>query len=442
MDPAVPIRPRSADHASLRRILFLAAAVAFLIGSFFCPRSFRARVAGSSMEPTLAGPCVELSCPVCGRVTYLTAEGETLRHLEAYRYRGCRFCGYTLVPIQANTIPGNLLKITSKWRHFPKRWEVVLVTPPTGGDPPPAIKRVVGLPGERVEIVRGDILIDGQPVRDAPWDRRLTEVDSMTLRRAGRVLLFTHTAAVPFGGEQAGSPRPDPIPTPLTNEIPRLETAQPVALEYLRDFVLDVTLSPVEGGEPIRIAVDQGDLRWLVTFDRKKGELSVAKAPGKSEKTIDQWQVEDFSRSTAASVSLGDVPAGSGTGLLQIRFLHQNAEILLNGQSRLTVPAGVSQDDWKTGRNLPISTPAAVLLPENLPDDQGDPKALLASCGIGELTLRRGLCFSEPNPGRVYVVPRGCYFLLGDNSATSIDSRLWPAFVPRGAIRGAVTSCR
>ena len=441
MTPFVPIRPLGADRASLRRILFLGVVVALLVGSIFCPRCFRVRVVGSSMEPTLPGPRVELRCPVCGQVTSLTAEMETLRHLDDFRCCGCRCCGYTLVPIQPNTVPGSSLKITSKWRHFPKRGEVVLVTPPTDEDTPPAIKRVIGLPGERVEIVRGDILIDGQPVRDAPWDRELTALDSMTPHCQGRALLFTHTAAVPFGDDQADLPRPDPIPTPLTNEIPRLETAQPVAVEYLRDFVLDVTLSSAKGEEPIRIAVDQGDLRWLVTFDRKRGELSVAQAPGESDNTIDQWQAEDFSLSPAASVSLGNLFTGGGTSRLQIRFLHQNAEILLDGQSRLIVPAGVPLDDWKKGKNPPISTPAAVLLPEGLPIDQEDPEALLAACGIEELTLRRGGCFSEPNPGRVYEVPRGCYFLLGDNSATSIDGRLWPAFVPRGAIRGAVTSC-
>ncbi|MBQ1454228.1 MAG: hypothetical protein IIZ25_00075 [Thermoguttaceae bacterium] len=393
------------------------------------------------MEPTLPGPRVELRCPICGRTTCLTAEIQTLSHLEDFRYCGCRACGYTLVPVQPNTVPGSSLKITSKWRHFPKRWEVVLVTPPTEDDTPPAIKRVIGLPGERVEIVRGEILIDGQPVHDAPWDQKLTAVDSMTPRREGRALLFTHTAAVPFGPDQAGSPRPDPIPTPLTNEIPRLETAQPIALEYLHDFALDVTLSSTGGEEPIRIVVDQGDLRWLVTFDRTKGVLSVAQAPGKSEKAIGQWQTEDFSRTTAVSVSLGDVSAGSAAGCLQMRFLRRNAEFLLDGQSWLIVPANISLDDWKKGKNIPISTPAAVLLPGNLSAETEDPQTLLAACGIEELTLLRGVCFSEPNPTRVYEVPRGCYFLLGDNSAASIDSRLWPAFVPRRAIRGTVTSC-
>lgn len=39
--------------------------------------------------------------------------------------------------------------------------------------------------------------------------------------------------------------------------------------------------------------------------------------------------------------------------------------------------------------------------------------------------------------GQPFTVPEGCYFMLGDNSADSLDGRVW-GFVPRGNVRGRV----
>lgn len=57
-------------------------------------------------------------------------------------------------------------KITYHYLHGPQRGDVAVIEMP--GEEIPLIKRVVGLPGETVEVRGGHVLIDGQPLHE-PW---------------------------------------------------------------------------------------------------------------------------------------------------------------------------------------------------------------------------------------------------------------------------------
>ncbi len=93
-------------------------------------------------------------CPNCGRVTHRRDRGGRVRR---------RPCPGPEVPLR---LPP------------PRRWEVAVFHFP--GEPTQAyVKRVVGLPGESIQIVRGDVLINGQIAR-----KTLAE------QRAMRVLVF------------------------------------------------------------------------------------------------------------------------------------------------------------------------------------------------------------------------------------------------------------
>ncbi len=56
----------------------------------------------------------------------------------------------------------------SYWTHGPQRGDVVVLSPPPNCGVIPLIKRVVALPGERIEIRNGFIYIDGQ-LLDEPY---------------------------------------------------------------------------------------------------------------------------------------------------------------------------------------------------------------------------------------------------------------------------------
>lgn len=59
---------------------------------------------------------------------------------------------------------------------LPERGDVVIVTPPGGSDD--WIKRVIGLPGDTVEVSGGRLLLNGKPVRAVPRPPVMVPVDA------------------------------------------------------------------------------------------------------------------------------------------------------------------------------------------------------------------------------------------------------------------------
>ena len=60
-------------------------------------------------------------------------------------------------------------KVTYRFLHGPRRGDIVVLDLPGQSDP--LIKRVVGLPGETIEVRGGTVHIEGQPI-DEPWATR------------------------------------------------------------------------------------------------------------------------------------------------------------------------------------------------------------------------------------------------------------------------------
>jgi signal peptidase I len=50
--------------------------------------------------------------------------------------------------------------------HGPRRGDVVVLRPPPEAGPDLLIKRVIGLPGEQIEIRQGTVYIDGDPIQE------------------------------------------------------------------------------------------------------------------------------------------------------------------------------------------------------------------------------------------------------------------------------------
>lgn len=68
-------------------------------------------------------------------------------------------------------IPFTTIRLMEWWA--PQRWDIVVFKPPTGGsEHPRLIKRVVGLPGERVELKDGKVHINGEEI---PFGETLPE---------------------------------------------------------------------------------------------------------------------------------------------------------------------------------------------------------------------------------------------------------------------------
>lgn len=137
-------------------------------------------ISTGSMAPTLLGYHKRVVCPTCQAefafgVAYDTddpdeVEADTLRRQKAI----CPDCGQA--GIMVGDVPRNhgdqLLVFKQAYAHrSPRRWEVIVFRNPA--DPLEAfVKRVAALPGETIEIVDGDLVINGELSRKDWSDQR------------------------------------------------------------------------------------------------------------------------------------------------------------------------------------------------------------------------------------------------------------------------------
>lgn len=130
-------------------------------------------ISTGSMAPTLLGYHKQVNCPTCGfefpfGVAYDTDPTGEAEQLERRRSVAvCPNCGQEHIHLEK--VPRNhgdqLLVCKPSYEYRPPlRWEICVFRNPA--NPQEAyVKRVVGLPGERVQILRGDVFIDGEIAR-------------------------------------------------------------------------------------------------------------------------------------------------------------------------------------------------------------------------------------------------------------------------------------
>ncbi len=169
-------KDRAAEIADTFEWLITAFILAFVFRAFVM-EAFR--IPTGSMADTLKGAHFRLRCRQCGyKYDYGFVPGKygfhedyvpRSGHLKSYRTR-CPSCG-NYQPV-GGTMPvangDRILVLKCIYQFFePKRWDVIVFKNP----PEPEvnyIKRLVGLPGETVQIIDGDVYIDGQISRKPP----------------------------------------------------------------------------------------------------------------------------------------------------------------------------------------------------------------------------------------------------------------------------------
>ena len=117
------------------------------------------RVVGDSMAETLLGAHREIVCADCGRRFACGVDPRSARPQAV-----CPNCGYAANDLLSlPELDGDRLLIdrTAFSLRRPRRWEIVALRHPQRANEI-LVKRVVGLPGESIEIRNGDVYADGQ----------------------------------------------------------------------------------------------------------------------------------------------------------------------------------------------------------------------------------------------------------------------------------------
>ncbi len=156
---------RSHSRGTIEAIVGLAVGAIVLntwvLGGLVVP----AVVSGGSMAPSLSGAHMKWDCPNCSGS--FTCDIESLP--AAGRSAICPQCGHASEVESGELQPGQrvLIDRSAYCLRRPRRWEAVVLRSP---DEPEmlCIKRVVGLPGERVDIRDGDVIINGRVTRKQP----------------------------------------------------------------------------------------------------------------------------------------------------------------------------------------------------------------------------------------------------------------------------------
>jgi signal peptidase I len=173
--------------------------IGFLVLRTWCIAWFV--VASGSMAPALLGPHAHAECPDCGFHFDCGIEGpESLG-----RPTVCPNCGAMGDPIDEHAqLGGARLPVhqAAFALRLPRRWEIAAFRRPEKASDV-CVKRVVGLPGETIEIREGDVFADGRIQRK-----------SLAEQRALAVLVYDNnfrpqpSATLPprWRAEQGGSP--------------------------------------------------------------------------------------------------------------------------------------------------------------------------------------------------------------------------------------------
>lgn len=136
--------------------------VAFILALLFQGFAMQAfQIPTGSMAETLRGNHWPLRCPQCGYSFDVGSDELTINRPQ------CPTCDYVLPPSAIGGMKNGdrIFVLKSIYQFFePERWDVVVFKNPTNPRDN-FIKRLIALPGETVQLIDGDVYIDGQIAR-------------------------------------------------------------------------------------------------------------------------------------------------------------------------------------------------------------------------------------------------------------------------------------
>ncbi len=221
----------------------------------------QAIVVGDSMAPTLWGEHDALQCQACGFPFRLStsakaaAESVETKTNEFARAR-CPNCGSRSISrAKSERQPADRVSVLPGKLSEYARWQVV-ATEPTASEPA-FVKRILGLPGETIRFLHGDVLVDNKLVRKSPavarqmripvYDSQFVASDSPPqLRIDPASKAWTAGRSFTFDGNVSDAANECLRFHPRRCVATKLATNQPVTLEdwYATNTLVSRSLNP------------------------------------------------------------------------------------------------------------------------------------------------------------------------------------------------------
>jgi signal peptidase I len=384
-------------------------------------------VASGSMAPALLGPHVEWNCLSCGLGFCCGLESLP----GAGRGSICPHCGAANDVVSGTRKRGDRVlvdRVTFLWRA-PKRFEMVVAQNP---DDPRSlcVKRVVGLPGETVCIADGEVWHDGQIARKSSRDQRDMAVvvdrpsgpiaDTIDSRWHDQRGAWRQSAGEWRHDETRSTIAPDHNPGGSDTEPPiDWLSYHHVAVdgrgrgvgesEVLDDSAYDQTesrrLNPV-GDVVVRGRITAGH-RGELLFRASDGERTFVARLNLASRTGELFHADKQVATIDASDAAWGLKAPFEWGTVD-----RQLQLIVGGRTLVEFAFQPSCADRQQRETLAIGVRGAELR-------------------LSEMHVLRDVYYVAADGARPSRLAAGEYYLLGDNSAHSRDSRHWPS---RGAI--------
>lgn len=376
------------------------------------------------MAPTLRGPHYIATCSDCGLNLKV---GEDQRG--STPSVGCSRCKGRLVQDVAKWYPGDSLLIDRRavWLTKPRRWDVLVLRNP---ELPSlfVVKRVIGLPGERVAFEAGDVWIDGSRVCKSLVDQRRMRIpvcDGNPRHTYWRVTAGDWDAQ---SGVWSVDVQQNAAPVtlwfaPLQGKPVRDDLASNLSvsrqLNAVEDLMFEATVQSIRSAV-FTTSINVSGIRVQTTVDTKErqvellvqGEPSISRKPGTS-------------RKPRISRKIDTIEPGPFT--ITLSTFDRQALIAIDGETIATAPLPEARNKSSSVQQIELTLSRGTLdlsNPSLYRDIYWQPQA--AASGGGRTRWR---------------LDHDCWFVMGDNQAISRDSRhpAWgEAGVPQSLIYGRV----
>lgn len=352
------------------------------------------RVPSGSMAPAVLGVHRRVACADCGLP--LAVGGGAEDQLPSLGARAiCPNCGgATPIDDLPNRAGDRLIAWPSACLlRSPRRWQMTLCRDPEDATRT-LLKRVVGLPGETIELRGGDVFVNG-------------EIARKPLDVAQGLAALVHDSRYMAPGGEAW--RPDKAPSGWTIQAASWQFA------------------PRSAGS---------DFDWLSFVRPIDNTLSYnSGAPLVDKRTVDDWIVELDIVSLQGELA---VELASPRSALRFELLRQEQKLALISDGKLIASHSLASAPQRmvvanVDRQATCELDGRLLFQEPLDNDMQSDRARIAigarggEVSLARVRIARDIHYLQPRGAvaAIYLLGEDEYLLLGDNPALSHDSRYW-----------------